>query len=201
MPNFRKVYAIQENNKKRILKVNPKVTDTAGIYFIYRLQPRIYIGQAGGIRTDENGNRVRVKQGILTRLAQHLSNYQYIDVSIKKHGFYSEENPYGYKIGFLNFNPEELDEKEQYYIKEYADKGWELLNLTSGSQGKGKTKIGDYKPAKTYKDGLAQGKKALARDLKHIIDTHLEIQLKKDTKISQRALEKFNDLLNEENYK
>jgi hypothetical protein len=35
----------------------------------------------------------------------------------------------------------------------------------------------------------------MAREIKHIIDTHLEIRLKKETKISVKALEKFWNLL------
>jgi hypothetical protein len=62
----------------------------------------------------------------------------------------------------------------------------------------GKTIIGDRKPPKTYRDGLAQGRKTLARELRHIIDTHLEIKLRKETKISQKALAKFWELLESE---
>jgi hypothetical protein len=35
----------------------------------------------------------------------------------------------------------------------------------------------------------------MAREIKHIIDTHLEIKLKKETKISIKALDKFWNLL------
>ena len=50
---------------------------------------------------------------------------------------------------------------------------------------------------------IQQGKKTLARELKHIIDTHLKVSIKPEkanNKVSIKALEKFNDLLNEENY-
>mgnify|MGYP007016947549 CR=1 FL=1 len=49
-----------------------------------------------------------------------------------------------------------------------------------------------------------KAKKALARELKHIIDTHLEVSIrpeKSNNKVSIKALEKFNDLLDEDSYK
>ena len=95
---------------------------------------------------------------------------------------------------FLTFPESELNEKEQYYIQKYANAGYQLRNVESGGN-LGKTDIGERKPAKKYFDGVEQGKKTLAKELKHIIDTHLVISLKKDTKISQKALEKFYSLL------
>ena len=135
------------------------------------------------------------------RLANHLSGYeQHIDRSLKAHGLYSEDNPYGYKVNFLHYPESKLDEMEQYYIHLYAEKGWKLKNKTAGSQGVGKVKIADFKPAKGYMDGLKQGRKNMARELSHIIDKHLTVQLKPDkqhNKVSQRALEKFKGLLKE----
>ena len=93
-----------------------------------------------------------------------------------------------------------LDEKEKYYIKRYADAGYQLLNLTTGSQGDDKSALGEYKPHKGYYEGLRQGKKNLAKELKHIIDTHLTVKLKPEkehNKVSIKALEKFWDLLGE----
>ena len=93
-----------------------------------------------------------------------------------------------------------LAEMEQYYIKLYAEKGWALKNKTAGSQGVGKVKIADFKPAKGYMDGLKQGRKNMAKELSHIIDKHLTVQLREDkqsNKVSQRAFEKFKGLLEE----
>ena len=76
-------------------------------------------------------------------------------------------------------------------------------NKTSGSQGEGKEKINEFRPAKGYRDGIQQGKKALARDLSHIIDTHLQITLKpekQNNKTSIKAFEKFKEMLDERNY-
>ena len=186
--NFRKAKAIECKNKKRLLEVNPSLDDKSGIYFL--------------TRTDEDGiNYFYIGQAkhILTRLAQHLVGYQHIDRSMVKRGLYSNKNPYGWKIGFLHYPISELDKWEQHWILEYTKKGYQCrYNKTSGGQGDGKEKINEFKPAKGYRDGLAQGRKNLARELNNIIDKHLVVSLKPEklnNKVSQKALEKFNGLL------
>jgi hypothetical protein len=191
--NFRRVKAIEKENKRRSKEINRDLNDDSGIYFLTREDENhikyAYIGQA---------------KHILSRLAQHMVGYQHIDLSLKKHGLYSFSNPYGWKVGFLNFPIEELDVKEQHYIRVYAQKGYQLRNKTSGSQGKGKVKINEFKASKTYYDGLKQGKKMLARELSHIIEKHLEIGFKdgkEHNKISINAREKFFALIDENNYR
>ena len=124
-------------------------------------------------------------------------------MSIKKRGFYSEDNPFGWKINFIHYPVEQLDKMEQLWIKQYADKGYQLRNKTSGSQGEGKAQIADYRPQKGYRDGLKQGRINLARELSSIAEKHLKIEIrddKKNNKISQRQFEKFKELLGTENY-
>ena len=187
--NIARVKSIQRQNIQRLKKLNPDIDSKSGIYFLTRNEPQIYIGQARHL--DE-------------RLGSHLSGYeQHIDRSLKAHGLYSEDNPYGYKVNFLHYPKSKLDEMEQYYVQLYAEKGWALKNKTAGSQGVGKVKIADFKPAKGYMDGLKQGRKNLAKELSHIIDKHLTVQLREDkqnNKVSQKALEKFNRLLDERSY-
>lgn len=188
--NIAQAKAIEKKNKERLLKVNPELDDESGIYFL--------------TRTDENGFRyayIGQAVHILTRLAQHLVGYQHIDLSLKKHGLYADDNPYGWKIGFLHFPKSELDKQEQHYIKAYADYGYQLRNKTSGSQGEGKAQIDDYRPVKGYRDGLKQGRINLARELSHIADKHLEIRLKPEkqgNKVSEKQYEKFMTLINGE---
>ena len=180
--NYKKIYAIKKANEERILKVCPNCPNTSGIYFLLREEDGFkyaYVGQAVKLRE---------------RLASHLSGYQHIDLSIKKHGLWSKENPTGYKVHFLEYPEEKLNEMERFYIKKYANAGYQLRNVESGGT-EGKTDIGERKPSRGYYDGKMEGEKHLARELKHIIDTHLVISLKKDTKISQKALEKFYFLL------
>lgn len=192
MQNLRQRYAIESKNRKRLLEVNPSLTDESGIYFL--------------TRTDENGFRyayIGQAVHILQRLAQHLVGYQHIDLSLKKHGLYTDDNPHGWKIGFLNFPISELDKQEQHYIKAYADYGYQLRNKTSGSQGEGKAKIDEYRPTKGYRDGIRQGKINLARELSSIAEKHLEIRLKPEkqgNKVSEKQYEKFMTLISENTY-
>ena len=189
--DIRKAKATENQNKKKLLEVNPKLDEKSGIYFL--------------TRTDEDGFKyayIGQAKHILTRLAQHLVGYQHIDLSLKKHNLYAEDNPFGWKVNFLHFPESQLDEKEQHYIKEYALNGYQLRNKTSGSQGAGKSQIDDYRPQKGYRDGLEQGRKNLARELKHIIDKHLVVSIKPEkanNKVSIKAFEKFKEILNVDN--
>lgn len=191
--NMAKAKAIERKNKEQLLKLNPKLNDNSGIYFM--------------TRKDENGFRfayIGQARRILTRLSGHLSGYQqHIDLSLRKHKLWSENNPYGWKISALNFPIRELDEKEKYFIKKYADAGYQLRNVSVGGQGENRDggQIGERKPSKGYRDGLIQGRKNLAKELKDIIDKHLEISLKPEkehNKTSIKQFEKFRELLNME---
>ena len=186
--NYRQIYAIKKKNEQRILSVCPDCPNTSGIYFLLREEDGFkyaYIGQALHIRE---------------RLASHLSGYQHIDLSIKKHGFWSEENPTGYKVHFLQFPIKDLDEKEQYFIKKYANAGWQMRNETTGSQGKGKKSLGDAKSPKGYYDGIAQGERNARKMVAHLFNLHLDYVPKKNppTKNQLKALQKFEDFLNYE---
>lgn len=188
--NIVRAKAIEQENKKRLLKLNPKLNDKSGIYFL--------------LREDENGFKfayVGQAKSVLQRLASHLVGYeQHIDLSIRKHKLYSEDNPYGWRVEFLNFPESQLDEKEKYYIKLYADNGYQLRNVSIGGQGGNRDSgsIGERKAPKGYLQGIQQGKKLLARELSSIAEKHLKIELRADkanNKVSQKQYEKFMDLL------
>ena len=189
--NYRKVFAIKDKNIQKMLEINPKLNNKPGIYFL--------------TRTDEEGIKhcyVGLAKKVLTRLAQHLSTYQYIDNSIRKHGFYSFENIHGYKVNFVNCKESELEEKERYYITLYAKSGYQMKNRDTGG-GKGKIELGERKPTRTYSEGKLEGKKQLAAQLIDIIDKHLNVSVKadkKNNKISQKALVKFYHLINPDTY-
>ena len=195
--NIARAKAIEQENKKRLLKLNPKLNDKSGIYFL--------------LREDENGFKyayIGQSVGIITRLASHMSGYeQHIDKSLKAHKLYDEEkNPYGWRVEFLNFPESQLDEKEKYYIKLYADKGYQLRNVSLGGQGENRASgsIGERKAPKGYMQGIQQGKKVLARKLSSIAEKHLKIEIredKKNNKVSQKQFEKFKELINEDSYK
>lgn len=190
--NIARAKAIEQENKKRLLKLNPKLNDKSGIYFL--------------LREDENGFKYAyVGQAVhtLSRLASHLVGYeQHIDLSLRKHKLYDKEkNPYGWRVEFLNFHESQLDEKEKYYIKLYANKGYQLRNVSLGGQGENRASgsIGERKAPKGYMQGIQQGKKVLARELSSIAEKHLKIELRADkanNKVSQKQYEKFMSLMN-----
>ena len=185
---LRQAKTVESENRKRLLKINPKLNDKSGIYFLTRTDENnisyFYIGQA-----------VRITQ----RMCGHLVGYQHIDLSLKKRGFYSDDNPYGWRLNFINYPESELDKWEQYWILEYTKKGYQCrYNKTAGGQGEGKEKINEFKPSKGYRDGIQQGRKNLARELSNIAEKHLKIELREDkanNKVSQKQFEKFMDLL------
>lgn len=189
--NIARAKAIEQENKKRLLKLNPKLNDKSGIYFL--------------LREDENGFKYAyIGQALhtLSRLASHLVGYeQHIDLSLRKHKLYDKEKkPYGWRVEFLNFPESQLDEKEKYYIKLYADKGYQLRNVSLGGQGENRASgsIGERKAPKGYLQGIQQGRKNLARELSNIAKKHLKIELREDkanNKVSQKQFEKFMDLL------
>ena len=181
---------------KRLLKLNPRLNNDSGIYFL--------------LRENENGFRfgyIGQALHISSRLCSHLVGYeQHIDLSLRKHKLYDEQkNPYGWRVEFLNFPESQLDEKEKYYIKLYADKGYQLRNVSLGGQGENRASgsIGERKAPKGYMQGVQQGRKNLARELSSIAEKHLKIELREDkanNKVSQKQYEKFMSLLQEEKY-
>lgn len=180
-------YMIMKNNKKRILKVNPKITNDSGIYFL--------------TRTDEDGiSYFYVGQSVncLDRMASHLMGWQHIDLSLKSRGFYSEDNPYGWKVNMIKYPKSKLDEMEQYWILEYTKKGYQCrYNKTAGGQGKGKEKINEYRPHKGYRDGLIQGEKNASKKVAYLFEKHLKVETKDEipNRYQLQALDKFNDFL------
>ena len=184
--NYRYVFAQKTKYKQQWLKLNPNLNNESGIYVLIRYENGFkygYVGQA---------------LHILDRLVSHSEGTeQHIDKSLKKHKLYDEySNPTGYKVMFKNYPPEELNDKEFEYVKYYANKGVQLRNKTSGSQGEGKFGISDNKESKGYREGIARGKYLIKQELKPIIEKYLNIELKKDNKLSQRMLDKFWAILN-----
>ena len=188
-PNYRQIMAIRKANEDKIRKACPIVTEDSGIYLFWRIDEDgfkfAYVGQA---------------KNLLKRLAEHLSGYQHIDLSIKKHKFYDEEtNPYGYHVEIICHCPEnELDGREQYWIKHYADQGYQLRNKTTGSQGEGKSALGEGKSTKGYRDGLVQGRKNTQKEIKELFDKYLTYDIKgKPGKIKTRKYDEFTAFLSE----
>ena len=178
--DYRQLYAKKKSYEKQLLKANPYLSNISGIYMLTREEDGIkyaYIGQA---------------VHILDRLVSHMMGYeQWIDRSLKKHKIYSIDNPNGWIINWAQFPIDELDEKEKMYIRRYANEGFQLRNKTLGGQGQGKCGTENNKQAKGYREGVAAGRKQLAKELKHIIDLHLQVTTKTDKIPDDKALTKF----------
>ena len=187
--NYKQIYAIKKANEERILKVCPNCPNTSGIYFFLR--------EENGFRFGYIGKAKR----LLERLGSHLSGRtQHIDRSLLVHGLWSEENQSGYRVHFLEYPEEKLNEMEQFYIKKYANAGYQLRNVESGGA-EGKTDIGERKPSRGYYDGLEQGYKNAQKEVAHLFNLHLDYKTKSDkpNKNQQKALQKFKDFLEGDN--
>lgn len=189
--NYEQVKAIEAKNKQRILAVCPKMVDGSGIYVFTRMDENgirfAYVGKSGA------------QGGVLSRCANHLNGYkQWIDLSLRKHGLYdSEKRPYGWKVEALVYcETKYLDEYERFYIKVYANAGYQLRNIESGGT-TGKTDINERKPSMGYWDGVKQGYENARREVKHLFDLHLKAVIKanKPHKTQEKALQKFYDFL------
>ena len=186
--NYKKIYAVKKANEERILKVCPNCPNTSGIYFLLREESGFkwaYIGKA---------------RNLLSRLAGHLNGYQHIDLSLKKHGLYSEDNKTGWRVHFLEFPESQLDEKEQYYIKQYANGGYQLRNHESGGTN-GKIALDTRKENRGYYEGLNNGYERARKEIAHLFELHLDYKTKSDkpNKNQQKALQKFKDFLEGDN--
>lgn len=186
-PNYKQIFARKAEAEKRLQLICPEAAvHRSGIYFY--------------TREDLEGKHAYIGKAIdlCERTVSHMTGYeQRIDISIKPNhrGFYSKYNPSGWKLNVLYCPKNELDMWERYWIAKFREAGYDLYNVESGGTD-GKTIIGERKSPKTYREGVAYGKKSLARELRHIIDTHhFEIKPEKDNKITQKALAKFWELL------
>lgn len=182
--NYKQIFAKKTQIKQDWLKLCPSLNNDSGIYVLIR--------EENGIRYAYVGQSLH----LLDRLVSHSEGFtQHIDRSLKTHKLYSENNPNGWRVMYRNFPPEQLDEREQYYVRQFANQGYQLRNKTSGSQGEGKQGINDNAQGKGYREGIVRGYEKLRKELNEIIDKYLIISLKKDNKLSQKMLDKFNRLL------
>ena len=190
--NYRKVYSMKYEREALIKGICPNISNKSGIYAFYRVDEngirRAYVGQA---------------KHLLERCASHLAEYDHIALSLKKHGFYRKDNPFGWKLAFRECFESELDTKEIETIKAFADKGHQLYNVSLGGQGSNHASgtMSAIKPVKGYRDGLKQGYKNASRDVSTLFDKHLDYKPKSDipNNYQLKAMEKFKEFL--EHYK
>lgn len=184
MNNLKQVKAIEFKNKQKLRLLFPDLTEEPAIYVMVRYENDFkfaYIGQA---------------KHCLSRMAQHLVGYQHIDLSIKKHGLYSKENPTGWFVTQIPCPLCDLDAREKYYIKKYANLGYQLRNKTVGGQGEGKNGLNEGKAPKGYRDGIQQGYKNAQRYVAKLFEKNLTYSINGDyNKNKEKALEKFKEFI------
>ena len=184
--NYKQLFTIQSEIEKTLRKACPKINEGSGIYFLLRYDPE----------EDKNYGYIGLGVNLLRRMISHIQGYQQrIDVSLKKRGLWSEDNPNGWKLNVLNFPREELEEKEKFYIDLYLKNGYTLLNKESGGS-TGKFLINERKPSKTYRDGIVQGQKSTRAKVKVYFDKYLDYSIKdKPTKIKEKKFAEFKQFL------
>ena len=181
--DYKQRYRIDQKNKKKWLEQNPSLNDKAGIYILTREENGFkyaYIGQS---------------KHILQRLAEHLRGYQHIDKSLKKHKLWSKDNPTGWSLDFfVNCEENMLDSGEQFWIKEYANMGYQLRNKTGGGQN---DKIGfDVEQVGGYYKGVAYGEKKAIKKIKVFFDKYLDFVIKgKTNKTKERKYKEFEEIV------
>lgn len=149
-------------------------------------------------RTDEKGITYfycGLAVNLFNRQISHWNGYQRIDISMRKRGFYSAENPYGWKFSILEYcDKDKLDEREQYWILENLKLGKQTYNLNyGGSQGKSNTFDNERKG---YKQGVEQGQKKTREEVKTYFDKYLDFAIKPPAnKIKERKAEEFKKFL------
>lgn len=186
--NYKKLYAVRAENENRIRRLCPEIEDGSGIYVFSR--------------KDENGFKfayVGQAKNLLKRTAEHLSGYQHIDLSIKKHGLYDAvKRPYGWQLEvYCRCSECLLDSAEQGAIKQYADLSYQLRNETTGSQGAGKKSLVD-RGRGGYLKGKREGEIKAAREIGAAIEKYTTGLTSKGGKIADRKTAELIELLRSE---
>lgn len=195
--NYRQIYAIKKQRQEQIKKLNPLISNNGGIYVFYRTKENgklgIYVGQA--------------TKSILERCATHLDGYKsknpsHIDKSLKAHGLFSDENPFGWKLGIYCYcSAKNCNELEKQAIELYRKKeNCEMYNITVGGQDEGKVDFQkrSQEQLKRYRHGKAQGEKEILEKVRTFFAKYLDFVIKgKPNKTKERKLLEFKELLGE----
>lgn len=185
-------FAILEEKKRIIQHIcENDIYPKSGIYCFFRFNEKeeycFYIGQA---------------RDVLTRTAQHLmGRTQHIDKSLYKHGFYSIENPCGWRLHIIKYcDVSQLDLGERYYIDYYLSQGFKSYNVCGGGQINKAKDIGKRQQTKlkSYKNGKGLGYEKARNEVKVFFEKYLDFTIKGNTnKIKERKFNEFKEWLNE----
>ena len=182
--NYKQLYAIKRDLEKKVQAHNSKITHDSGIYAFERTVNYVYVGQS---------------KDLLNRTVSHLQGYeQHIDISLKKHGLYSELNPDGWRIKILDkCDFDDLDGAERKWIEWYnANPLYNVLNITDGGQGKGKSDIGQRKAVKGYQDGKKAGREKILKEInERLVKGDIRLVIDKPNKTKEKHLAKLYEIL------
>lgn len=180
---------MKKKAETELLNYDPTITNFSGIYIL--------------TRTDENGVRfayIGQAKHLRDRLVSHMMGYsQRIDISLRKRGLYSVSNKYGWDIENFVCAESELNDKEQEFIREYLNKGYQMYNKTLGSQGEGKISIDDHS-TKGYFDGVKYGYEKCRKEITELFDKYLDFSIKstcikKNGEFTEIGKKKFNEFV------
>ena len=182
--NYKQLYAIKRELEKKVQAHNSEITHDSGIYAFERTVNYVYVGQS---------------KDLLNRTVSHLQGYeQYIDLSLKKHGLYSEVNPDGWRIKILDkCDFDDLDGAERWWIEYYnTNPLYNVLNITDGGQGKGKSDIGQRKAVKGYQDGKKAGRDKILKEInERLVKGDIRLVIESPNKIKEKHLAKLYEIL------
>lgn len=189
--NYAKLFVTKKDVEEQLKLACPNLQHKSGIYFYTREK----LEQGGGFAC-YIGKSVDVAERCISH---QISWQQEIDISLKSRRYYGKYNLNGWKLNVLYFPKELLNEKERYYINLYKSQNYEMLNIESGGT-TGKEIIGKRKPAKTYTDGVKQGKKKIFEKVKLYFNKYLSFAIKPPiNKVKERKLREFKEWLEVQN--
>ena len=189
--NYAKLFVTKKDVEEQLKLACPNLQHKSGIYFYTREK----LEQGGGFAC-YIGKSVDVAERCISH---QISWQQEIDISLKSRRYYGKYNLNGWKLNVLYFPKELLNEKERYYINLYKSQNYEMLNIESGGT-TGKEIIGKRKPAKTYTDGVEQGKKKIFEKVKLYFNKYLSFAIKPPiNKVKERKLREFKEWLEVQN--
>lgn len=132
---------------------------------------------------------------IYNRAVSHAMDYDHLGLSLRKRGYKSDTNPYGWNFRVITFcDKNQLDELEHEHILRNMREGKQSYNVTSGKQGRGKTSFDKTKPLKGYRKGVEYGMYKLSKELQKPLQ-YVTIAPKDEKKLTIRMYNKFLDLV------
>lgn len=186
--DYRQLFAIRNDYKKRILKLLPEIKNKSGIYIYHRIDERgfknVYVGKA---------------KKLINRLIDHFMEYDHIANSLRTYGLINEKD-FGWNIDYFYCDESELDKKETETLAFWhIEKGYAPYNInTGGTSGKKDIKprtVGGYR--KGVDVGYQRAIKEIAELLKRVNYT-FEPKKNKNGSLnvnSKNALNKLNEII------